>query len=190
MSDLIHHATLPSLLPVNPTRLNRWFLTKMSILGRLKQSRKAAKQHKEKAAEKETKAVVKAPYKHIPTHAAVDALSGAPSTWKYDDRLKIKEHHNRRSQMNYSRTASSLSTVSYMNSAAGPSNSASILNRNSSYSSYNPTWFDRGEHSDYPTPRRSKPSRHLSFQDTGIAGPSRPSPLGSNSHSDEGKLSS
>jgi hypothetical protein len=162
----------------------------MSIFGRIKQSRKAAKEHKEKVAEKEAESVVKIPYKHIPTHAAVDALSGAPSTWKHDDRLKIKEHRNRRSQMNFSRTASSLSTVSYMNAAAGPSNQPLPLNRNSSYSSYNPTWFDRGEHSDYQAPRRSKPSRQLSSQDSGIAGPSRLSPLGSNSHSDDGKPSS
>lgn len=159
----------------------------MSIFGKIRQSRKAAKEHKEKAAEKETVVVV--PYKHIPTHAAVDALSGAPSTWKQDDRQKIKEHHNRRSQMGFSRTGSSLSTVSYMNNTeAGPS-TPGALNRNSSYVSYNPNWFDRSDqyHNDPSPQRRSKTSRIHSYHDSGIAGPSKPSPLGSSSQSDDGK---
>src|SRR6187402_3478162 len=95
----------------------------MSVFSKIKMSRKAAKEHKVKAAEKEKdpNEVVKLPYKHVPTHAAVDALSGAPSSWKHEDRPKIKEHHQRRSQMVISRTGSTLSTTSYMNSAAGPS---------------------------------------------------------------------
>lgn len=163
----------------------------MSIFAKIKQSRKAAKEHKEKVAEKEN-TVVKVPYKHVPTHAAVDALSGAPSTWKQDDRQKIKEHHKRRSQMNFSRTASSLSTVSYLNSAAGPSEYQPSTVRNSTYSSHNPTWFDRGEqlHSDYPAQKRVNPTRNNSSHDSGFAGPSKPSPLGSHHHnSDDGKCS-
>jgi len=122
------------------------------------------------------------PYKHIPTHAAVDALSGAPSSWKHEDRPKIKEHHKRRSQMVISRTGSSLSTVSYMNAAAGPS-SIPPLPRNSSYNSYNPTWFDRGDYSNemaHPQ-KRQKPSRGHSYHDSGIG----PSPLTSNMQSEE-----
>jgi len=130
-------------------------------------------------------AVAKTPYKHVPTHAAVDALSGAPSTWKVDDRSKIREHHKRRSQMVISRTGSSLSNVSYMNAAAGPS-SMPPLPRNSSYSSYNPTWFDRGGDVYYANEqKRQRPSRNHSYHDSGIG----PSPLASNLQS-EGTSSS
>jgi len=127
------------------------------------------------------KQVAKMPYKHVPTHAAVDALSGAPSSWKHEDRPKIKEHHKRRSQMVISRTGSSLSTVSYLNAAAGPS-SVPPLPRNSSYNSYNPTWFDRGDYSNESThpQKRQKPSKGHSYHDSGIG----PSPLASNLQSE------
>jgi hypothetical protein len=157
----------------------------MSVFSKIMMSRKAAKEakdHKTVVKQKE-EAVAKVPYKHVPTHAAVDALSGAPSTWKVDDRSKIKEHHKRRSQMVISRTGSSLSNVSYMNAAAGPS-SIPPLPRNSSYNSYNPTWFDRGGDvyyaSDTTHPKRQKPSRGHSYHDSGIG----PSPLASNLQSE------
>jgi hypothetical protein len=157
----------------------------MSVFSKIMMSRKAAKEakdHKTVVKQKE-EAVAKVPYKHVPTHAAVDALSGAPSTWKVDDRSKIKEHHKRRSQMVISRTGSSLSNVSYLNAAAGPS-SIPPLPRNSSYNSYNPTWFDRGGDvyyaSDTTHPKRQKPSRGHSYHDSGIG----PSPLASNLQSE------
>ena len=157
----------------------------MSVFSKIMMSRKAAKEakdHKTVAKQKE-EAVAKVPYKHVPTHAAVDALSGAPSTWKVDDRSKIKEHHKRRSQMVISRTGSSLSNVSYMNAAAGPS-SIPPLPRNSSYNSYNPTWFDRGGDIYYASEnthqKRQKPSRGHSYHDSGIG----PSPLASNLQSE------
>jgi hypothetical protein len=156
----------------------------MSVFSKIKLSRKAAKEHKDKAVDKD--AVVKVPYRHIPTHAAVDALSGAPSSWKQEDRSKIKEHHNRRSQMVISRTGSSLSTTSYMNSAAGPSSHAPPLPRNSSYSSYNPTWYDRSGdvyYSNEPS-KRQKASRGHSYHDSGIGPSIGPSPLGSNLQSE------
>jgi hypothetical protein len=147
-------------------------------------SKKAAKEVKDKKMIEKQKeeAAAKIPYKHVPTHAAVDALSGAPSTWQVEDRSKIKAHHQRRSQMVISRTGSSLSTVSYMNAAAGPS-SAPALPRNSSYSSYNPTWFDRGGdvyYSNEPAHKRARPSRGHSYHDSGIG----PSPLASNLQSE------
>jgi hypothetical protein len=158
--------------------------TRMSVFSKLAMSKKAAKEAKEhKIAEKQKEEVAaKIPYKHVPTHAAVDALSGAPSTWKVEDRSKIKEHHKRRSQMVISRTGSSLSTVSYMNAAAGPS-SIPPLPRNSSYNSYNPTWFDRGGDvysGNEITQKRQKPSRGHSYHDSGIG----PSPLASNLQSE------
>lgn len=155
----------------------------MSIFSKLKASKKAAKEHKLAAKEKDPNEVTKIPYKHIPSHAAVDALSGAPSSWTRDDRSKIKEHHQRRSQMVISRTGSQLSTTSYMNAAAGPSSQAPPLPRNSSYSSYNPTWYDRSGdlyHEKDSRQARYKPQRGHSYHDSGIG----PSPLASNVQSE------
>jgi hypothetical protein len=170
--------------------------TRMSVFSKIKLSKKAAKQHKEKEKGKAAEPV-KTPYKHIPTHAAFDALSGAPSSWKHEDRPKIREQHKRRSKMVISRTESSLSTatMSHMNAAAGPNSQVPPLPRNSSYSSYNPTWFDRGGDLNYsfdkaePVSKRQKPSRGHSYHDSGIGASIGPSPLASHMQS-EGTLSS
>jgi hypothetical protein len=166
----------------------------MSVFSKIKQGRKAAKDHKAKKVEenKENEEPVKVPYKHVPTHAAVDALSGAPSSWKHEDRSKIKLHHQRRSQMTISRTQSTLSTTSFLNAAAGPS-TVPELPRNTSYDSYNPTWFNRGGDDrggeTYREPARRHPQkRGHSYHDSGMGASIRPSPLASNIHS-EGKLS-
>src|SRR5277367_4704000 len=112
----------------------------MSIFSRLKLSKKAAKDHKQKLSQQvNSEDVPKPPYKHVPTHAAVDALTGAPSSWKHEDRPKILEHHKRRSMMSVTRTGSALSTRIDHHTPAVPS-----LLRNGSYNSYNPTWNDRG----------------------------------------------
>jgi hypothetical protein len=156
----------------------------MSVFSKIKMSKKAAKQHKEKEKEKEVEPVV-IPYKHIPTHAAFDALNGAPPSWTQDDRMKIKEQHKRRSQLALSRTGSSLSTMSYFNAAAGPSQ-APPLPRNSSYSTVNPTWFDRVGETNHtypaaePVSKRQRASRAHSYHDSGIG----PSPLASNVQSE------
>jgi hypothetical protein len=157
----------------------------MSVFSKIKMSRKAAKEHKNKEKENDPEKVVKAPYKHIPTHAAVDALSGAPSSWNIEDRPKIKEHHKRRSQMVISRTGSSLSHMSYMNAAAGSSSNIPPLPRNSSYSSYNPTWFDRGGDVYYSSDtQRQKVPRSHSYHDSGIGPSIGPSPLASQQQSE------
>ncbi|KAL5331674.1 hypothetical protein ACEPPN_001209 [Leptodophora sp. 'Broadleaf-Isolate-01'] len=150
----------------------------MSIFSKLKASKKAAKDHKAAEKQKEPAAVV--PYKHTPTHAAVDALSGAPSSWSRDDRSKIKAQHKRRSEMVMTRTPSSLSTISYMNSAAGPSSQAPPLPRNSSYNSFNPTWFDKMDGTNDTKQNRYRPQRGHSYHDSGLG----PSPLGSNIQSE------
>jgi hypothetical protein len=162
----------------------------MSVFSKIKQGRKAAKDHKAKKVEENKEneqPVAKQPYKHIPTHAAVDALSGAPSSWKAEDRSKIKQHHQRRSQMTISRTQSTLSTTSYLNAAAGPS-TVPELPRNTSYDSYNPTWFDRGGDVYREPARRHPQKRGHSYHDSGMGASIRPSPLASNIHS-EGKPS-
>jgi hypothetical protein len=149
----------------------------MSIFSRLKLSKKAAKEHKQKASQQiNSKDVPKPPYKHIPTHAAVDALTGAPSSWKHEDRPKILEQHKRRSIMSVNRAGSALSTRTDHHTPAVPS-----LLRNSSYSSYNPTWNDRGDFSylNEPYQKRKRASRNPSFIDSSIG----PSPLASSAAS-------
>ncbi|KAL8682605.1 MAG: hypothetical protein Q9186_001378 [Xanthomendoza sp. 1 TL-2023] len=81
----------------------------MSIFSKIKGAKKAADKHKQAKAT-EIPVEVKAapvPYRHIPTHAAVDALTGAPSSWREEDRAAIKHQHKRRSMM--TRNSSTLS---------------------------------------------------------------------------------
>lgn len=153
----------------------------MSIFSKLKASKKAAKEHKAAEKQKDPETAVVIPYKHTPTHAAVDALSGAPSSWSRDDRSKIKAQHKRRSEMVMSRTPSSLSTMSYMNPGAGSSSQVPPLPRNSSYSSFNPTWFDKSDGVIDSRQNRYRPHRGHSYHDSGLG----PSPLGSDGQSKE-----
>ncbi|KAL6797691.1 hypothetical protein GGI42DRAFT_355721 [Trichoderma sp. SZMC 28013] len=95
----------------------------MSIFSRMRKSRQQAKEHNAKLAEQEKKEIEKTPYKHVPTHAATDAIASAPPSWREDDRQKIQEQNRRRSAMAASghhmnmpgapRVGSSLSHVSY-----------------------------------------------------------------------------
>ncbi|ERF71069.1 hypothetical protein EPUS_03350 [Endocarpon pusillum Z07020] len=87
----------------------------MSIFSKLRRAKQAADSQKEKnnaAAETKPKP---APYKHIPTHAASDALLGAPAGRREEDRKAILAQHQRRSQYNLSRNPSSLSNVTTLN---------------------------------------------------------------------------
>jgi hypothetical protein len=83
----------------------------MSIFGKLRRAKQAAGTQKDKSAVK----AEPAPYKHIPTHAATDALLGAPATWREQDKKAIQAQHQRRSQYNLSRNPSSLSNVTTLN---------------------------------------------------------------------------
>ena len=96
----------------------------MSIFSKFSRAKRAAEKHKTlKAAKEEPQEA--APYRHIPTHAAVDALSGAPSSWQHEDREAIRfQNDKRRSQM--IRTPSHLSNATSVNTA---------INRNSSFNS-------------------------------------------------------
>ncbi|KAM0258215.1 hypothetical protein ACHAQJ_003983 [Trichoderma viride] len=98
----------------------------MSIFSRMRKSRQQAKDHNAKLAEQEKKEEGgKVPYRHVPKHAATDAIASAPPSWRDDDRQKIQEQHRRRSSMAASghhinmnmpgvpRVGSSLSHVSY-----------------------------------------------------------------------------
>lgn len=94
----------------------------MSIFSKIKGANKAAKEHKKKTAEPaEEVKNVPVPYRHIPTHAAIDALSGAPSSWREEDRSAIKAQHKRRSML--PRNDSSISATLSRNSSYGYNNS-------------------------------------------------------------------
>lgn len=134
----------------------------MSIFSKIKGAKKAAAQHKQaKASEIPVeKKDIPVPYRHIPTHAAVDALTGAPSSWREEDRAAIKDHHKRRSLM--TRNSSMLSGTLH------PS------------SSYTGSEFSNGGMMPAASSSRQSPNRldtRRSYQGTGHY---QPSPLVSN----------
>jgi hypothetical protein len=98
----------------------------MSIFSRIKRTRQQAKEHSAKETEKNEETAIKLPYKHVPTHAAVDALSGAPSSWQHEYRPRILEQNRKRSAVADSvmhpnpRTSSLLPYVSYPSIYAAP----------------------------------------------------------------------
>lgn len=71
----------------------------MSVFGLIKKGRQAAKEHKASVAEKQKAEAEKPAYRHVPTHAAVDALASAPSGWRHEDQPRILEQNRRRSAM-------------------------------------------------------------------------------------------
>jgi hypothetical protein len=87
---------------------------KMSIFSKLRRAKQAADGQKEKKAAAADVKPPPAPYKHVPTHAATDALLGAPATWREEDKKAIKAQHQKR-QYNLSRNQSSLSNVTTLN---------------------------------------------------------------------------
>ena len=104
----------------------------MSIFSHIKKSRQQAKEHNARLAEQKKRESAILPYKHVPTHAAADAIACAPPSWREQaDRPKIVEHNRRRSAMaaaGYNmntpgappRVGSSLSHVSYPSGDATP----------------------------------------------------------------------
>ncbi|KAI1310308.1 hypothetical protein F5Y03DRAFT_35368 [Xylaria venustula] len=120
----------------------------MSVFSIIKRGRAQAKEHSAKQAGKDKDEAVKLPYRHVPTHAATDAIATAPASWKQDDRSKIREQNRRRSAMaangmvhsGLPRVASSLSNVSYPSVYATP---VVPLPKNYSYSSIPSSWRDK-----------------------------------------------
>ena len=103
----------------------------MSIFSKIKGAKRAAKEHKLAESQKTPAEKVDKPqaYWHVPTHAASDALSGAPASFREEDRTAIRESHKRRSQFNLTRNSSAISA----NFSANRSNSynGSDMSRNS-----------------------------------------------------------
>jgi len=98
-----------------------------------RRGRQAAKEHAAKQAELKKKEELKTPYRHIPKHAAIDAMSSAPASSRDADRPRILEQHRRRNTMMASGTGtttpaysglprnhSTLSHVSYPAMYASP----------------------------------------------------------------------
>ncbi|KAK3369077.1 hypothetical protein B0T24DRAFT_533744 [Lasiosphaeria ovina] len=129
----------------------------MSVFSLIKRGRQAAKEHSAKQAEKQKQEADKPPYRHVPRHAAIDAMSGGPATWREVDRERIQEQNRRRSIMTANgvgmggmggmmtpvhavglpRLNSSLSHVSYPSAYASP---VVHIPRNYSYSGVPSGW--------------------------------------------------
>ncbi|KAK4146866.1 uncharacterized protein C8A04DRAFT_25445 [Dichotomopilus funicola] len=134
----------------------------MSVFSMIKRGRQAAKDHRAEQAKKEKEEEQKPPYKHVPKHAAIDAMSGGPAAWRETDRARIVEQNRRRSAMTASgvgmsgvitpihpgvtRVHSSLSHVSYPSAYATP---VVQLPRGYSYSSMPAGWTPHSREMSY-----------------------------------------
>lgn len=132
----------------------------MSIFSNIRKSRQQAKEHNAKLAEQKKKEEDSIPYRHVPTHAAIDAFASAPPSWRETaDRPKIIEQNRRRNAMaasghhmnipapNFPRVGSSLSYVSY----PGQANPKARMPRAYSYNGVSP-YTDGSRDIIYPIP--------------------------------------
>lgn len=145
----------------------------MSIFSHLRKSRQQAKEHNAKLAEQKKKDAQTTPYRHIPTHAASDAIASAPPAWREaNDRPRIVEQNRRRSAMAAAgfsmnmpstttippmpRVSSSLSYVSYPNGEATPH--VGMPRAYSSHSIHHPYGSNRDVVYSIPDAAMSQPS--------------------------------
>ena len=92
----------------------------MSIFSKIKGAKKAAKDHKQAQNGAAPETVDKpVPYKHVPTHAAIDAMAGAPASYKEADRLEIKATNEKRRSMLAQSNSSGVSSPLHRNSSYG-----------------------------------------------------------------------
>lgn len=103
----------------------------MSVFSIIRRGRQQAKEHSREQAERKQREQSQPAYKHVPTHAAVDALVGAPPTSRADDKPRIMEENRRRrsgiakvatngTQGGVPRVSSGLSNVMYPAAHANP----------------------------------------------------------------------
>lgn len=73
----------------------------MGLFSRLKKSTRTDKKDKRLSTTKKRESVNagKPKYHHTPTHAAVDALNGAPPSWRKADQQRVREINARKSQI-------------------------------------------------------------------------------------------
>jgi hypothetical protein len=144
----------------------------MSVFSMIKRGRQAARDHNAKQAEAKKKEEGKVQYKHVPTHAAIDAMGSGPASSRESDRARILEQNRRRSAMTASgmnmsgvmtpvhygmpRLSTSLSYVSYPHSYATPP--VPGLPRAHSYNSVNQAWGHHGVEINYATLEPSRMS--------------------------------
>jgi|SRR5690242_8972171 len=111
----------------------------MAFFSKLKKAKEAAQEHKKEAAVQEQEKP-KVPYKHVPVHAARDALSATPSTIRAED-LREKIAAARRSRSISNASAPARSGSSLYQSANSRSRPSSI---NSSPGSLSPSHSRNG----------------------------------------------
>jgi len=139
----------------------------MSIFSKLSRAKKAAKNHKDAQQGPSAETVDKpVPYKHVVTHAAIDALSGAPSSWREADRLAIKATNEKRKTItrNSNGLSSTLPRISSYSTASNYSYSRPMPPRLETRRSYganggyytNATGLTIGNPTFQPSPLASK----------------------------------
>lgn len=100
----------------------------MAIFDKIKKAKKAAEKHKRESIQPTTEAAPtkKEPYKHVPTHAAQDALAGTPASWTTEESMsKIKEQNKRRSAMGRTNSEAAMSMMSVGSARSSYSNRSS-----------------------------------------------------------------
>jgi hypothetical protein len=104
----------------------------MPFFSKLKKAKEAAAEHKKEAATQEV-AKPKVPYKHVPVHAGVDALSATPSTIRSEElREKIAAARRSRSYSSASAPArSGTQLYQSVNGSSSRSRPASIISSSS-----------------------------------------------------------
>ena len=169
----------------------------MSIFSKIKGAKKAAKDHKQAqqgagvAPEIVDKPI---PYKHVPTHAAIDAMAGAPASYKEADQAEIKATNEKRRSMmtqNSSAASTTLNTTLNRNSSYGSTSNFSYsrpmpprLEQRRSYGA-NGGYYNNGTSSGYqtfqPSPLASKGivSQYICYNDSAANLSEGPSPTGS-----------
>ncbi|CAD0099237.1 unnamed protein product [Aureobasidium mustum] len=92
----------------------------MSIISKLKGAKKAADDHKAKTEQEPKPTTATAPYKHVPTHAATDAMTSSPGGWKAEEIAYQNKARLSRIGSDYStRPSTSYTSTSRSNSRPG-----------------------------------------------------------------------
>jgi hypothetical protein len=97
----------------------------MSIFSKVRNAKKAAEDHKRQSLQVEQ--AKPAPYKHVPTHAAQDALTSAPTSWSVEEsRAKIHAAHKRRSTISRTNSEATMATMASGQNFSMPFNQVPI----------------------------------------------------------------
>ena len=86
--------------------------TMVSIIAKFRTGRRVAQEQAQPSTKDQaTPSASSTPYRHIPTHAAMDAMAGSPTCYREQDRQKIREQHRRRSARNVAAMSEKTSSV-------------------------------------------------------------------------------